>query len=244
MIEFCKIIRHRTTGKNRLYIWVYMKTKDNQRKYCSDTWKLVKVTDFSLKCDLAVIKFWRVQGRVSPLFRGAKFLYLRFSPPSPQALSEKCRFCSWKWPNWPHRTNCESLDSLETAAMGRCKSKRLYRRARFQACEGLKALSRGRLGRKGEKNNFTENWLFLGNSLRMFEKVKKLFFAQTLKSKKFLTIRLAYRTRTEYVASNNRGFQNFPVSQPGSTGATSPVCIKPILGIDSAKQAPKYGAYI
>lgn len=87
----------------------------------------------------------------------------------------------------------------------RCKSKRLYRRARFQACEGQKGLPRGRFGRKGEKNNFTRNWLFLANSLKMHEKAKKLFFAQTLKSKNFLTIRLAYRTRTEYVASNNRG---------------------------------------
>lgn len=34
-----------------------MKTKDKQEKYCSDTWKFIKVTDFSLKCDLAVIKF-------------------------------------------------------------------------------------------------------------------------------------------------------------------------------------------
>lgn len=181
---------------------------------------------------------------MSPLFRRAKFLYLRFSLPYPQALGEKCRSCPRKWPNWPHLANRESLGMLEVAARVRCKSKRLYRRARFQACEGLKGLPRGRLRRKGEKNNFTGNWLFFGNSLRLFEKAKKLFFAKTLKSKNFLTIRLAYRTRTEYVASNNRGFQNFPVSQPGSTGATSPVCIKPILGIDSAKQAPKYGAYI
>lgn len=175
---------------------------------------------------------------------GAKFLYLRFSPPFPQALSEKCRCYLWKWPNWPHLANSEGWGTPESAAFAMCKSKRLYRRARFQACEGLKGLSRGCLGRKGEKNNFTENWLFLGNYLRILKKVKKLFFTQTLKSKNFLTIRLAYRTRTEYVASNNRGSQNFPVSQPGSPGATSPVCIKPILGIDSAKQAPKYGAYI
>ena len=202
------------------------------------------MTDFSRKCDLPVIKFWPVQGRVSPLFRGAKFLYLRFSPPFPQALSEKCRCYLWKWPNWPHLANSEGWGTLESAARGRYKSKRLYRRARFQACGGWKASHGGVWGWKGEKNNFTGNWLFLGNPVRMFEKVKKLFFAQTLKSKKILTIILAYRTRTEYVASNNRGFQNFPVSQPGSTGATSPVCIKPILGIDSAKQAPKYGAYI
>ena len=132
-------------------------------------------------------------------------MYSRILLHPPQALGEKCRSYPRKWPNWPHLVNRESLDTLESAARGRCKSKRLYRRARFQACERQKGLSRGHLRRKGEKNNFTGNWLFFGNSLRLFEKVKKLFFAKTLKSKNFLTIRLAYRTRTEYVASNNRG---------------------------------------